>query len=137
MSTKERIDPPKCYADPSKLSACGNTAQLSALIEKNAGCVTAADAFGGTPISWASRSGHSSAVQALLQHGCDANAPSWRQMRPLHHAVNGYYEEVTRELLNKEGTDVDAKDEGGSTPLHIAAGRGVVSVCQESCAADY
>lgn len=130
--SKEKIDPPKCYGDASKLAACGNTAQLAVLIEKNAGCVSVTDAVGAVPVAWAARAGQSGTVQLLLKHESGTNAPSWRHLRPLHHAVNGFYEDVVRELLGREETDVDAKDEGGTTALHLAAGRGVVSICQVS-----
>ena len=130
--SKEKIDPPKCYGDASKLAACGNTAQLAVLIEKNAGCVSATDAVGAVPVAWAARAGQPGTVQLLLKHESGTNAPSWRHLRPLHHAVNGFYEDVVRELLGREETDVDAKDEGGTTALHLAAGRGVVSICQVS-----
>lgn len=123
-AVKEKIDPPRCYSDASKLAACGNITQLTALIDKNAGSVTVPDSLGGFPIAWAARSGHSDAVQLLLKQDCDTNSPTWRNLRPLHHAVNGYYEDVVKELLGKEGTDVDAKDEGGTTALHVVRTRG-------------
>lgn len=88
------------------------------------------DKDGWTPLHWAALNQYPAAVQALLEHGADANARTRskefrRQMlyrspageTPLHLA-RGNAEVL--ELLVAKGADVNARDALGQTPLHVA-----------------
>ena len=61
-------------------------------------------------------------VTACLEAGADVNAytSGYRAGRPLHHAVRKNELPIIELLLNA-GADVDGRDSGGSTPLHVAA----------------
>jgi ankyrin repeat protein len=130
MASLPKIEQPKCYIDASKLAAFGFEAHLTTLLAKGGDIAVATDESGASPIAWAARSGYGQVLKLLAKNGGDINAPTWKLMRPLHHAVNGLHEEATKEILEMRGCQVDAKDESGNTALHLAATRGVVSMCQ-------
>ena len=56
----------------------------------------------------------------LLQHGADANAKGWRELRPLHIAY-GKNQKSIISLLESSGADVGLQDRDGWTPLNYAA----------------
>lgn len=63
---------------------------------------------------------NASAVELLVNLGCDINeATSTKTWTPLHVAVQREYMEVTKALL-KEGADMDIPDKNGHTPFHLA-----------------
>ena len=113
--------------------------------------VNAKDQNGRTPLQLAALKGHKEIVELLITKGADVNAIDAAGQTPLDWAVGGNYKE-TAALLRKHGgktgeelsihkaaeagnieavkqhlaagTDVDAKDMIGTTPLHLAAWEG-------------
>ncbi len=76
--------------------------------------------FGWTPLDWASRGGHDTVVQQLLDAGADANAKGEDGWTPLYWASRGGHDTVVQQLLNA-GADANVKDEYGWTPLYWAS----------------
>ena len=83
------------------------------------------DSDGLTPIMHAVIGGHEDVVQSLLLHGARIGTVDGQQQRPsaLHWAVLHQRENLLRILLNhclEERALIDAYDDVGRTPLHIA-----------------
>ena len=78
----------------------------------------------GTALHAASREHHLKAVQSLLRHGADVNAPgAWGRTPLLFASVHGRLEAVL--CLLEYGADVNAKDKDDDwTSLHLAAAMG-------------
>ncbi len=75
------------------------------------------------------------AISALIDEGADMNQPDEKNWYPLHLAVlpgEGYYEEAAIEmlidLLLSRNCNVNAVNDAGQTPLHIAASYGLGGV---------
>jgi ankyrin repeat protein len=86
---------------------------------------------GWTPLSLAAFFGQRQAVWTLLTHDADVSAVSRspQQNTALHAAIAGVMNRHGNELpitylLISRGAPVSARDSGGNTPLHIAAGSG-------------
>jgi len=104
---------------------CGNLKVALKLIEYDAD-INAENAFGSTPLHWASRGHHfedGSIFRLLLKHGGDVNARDCRGLTSLHEASECGGLEVVP-LLLKHGADIEAKDRNGKTALRVAAGAG-------------
>ncbi|KAG6610106.1 Myosin-like protein [Phytophthora cinnamomi] len=120
-------------------SASGNVQHCEILIEQNGADVnlisqlkdgdkeiTAEFGHQQTPLHIASRKGHSSVVELLLQHNAASNLPDEEGNTALHYAANIGTVEVL--LNNAFRTNANIPNRRGRTPLHIAAARGDVAV---------
>lgn len=73
-----------------------------------------------TPLIVAAERGGHGVAEVLLNSGADPNMPNMNQVTPLHAAVTqGHYGCVTA-LLQHAGTNVNAKDWKGLTPIYLA-----------------
>jgi ankyrin repeat protein len=75
----------------------------------------------------AARDGDVAAVEKMLARGCDPNARSWRNSRPLLEAASGGHLDVVK-LLVEKGADVNQQGDCWLAPLHLAAHNGHVEV---------
>ena len=74
----------------------------------------------------ATKKGNLNAVTVLLEAGADVSATTKiTKQTPLHIAVHKGHTEIAATLI-LSGADPNAKDGKGRTPLHLAAGKGIV-----------
>jgi len=114
-------------------AAGGNAARVQELVREEPRRVEFSSPDGFSPLGLAALFGWPEVVSILLREGADPDVASKSAMRvtPLHSAA-GYRdgaasEKICRELLT-HGADPDARQAGGWTPLHQAAGQGNVRV---------
>jgi hypothetical protein len=122
-----------CHGKPetplTEASQRGDLEQMQRLLALGAP-VDETGGFGFTPLIWAVREGHASAVRLLLKHGANpelrAGVNSWT---PLMHAVHKGQEAAALALVNG-GAAIDATDGNGVTALIMAAGYGYSGIVQ-------
>jgi ankyrin repeat protein len=87
---------------------------------------------GSTALHFASRIGHSEAVQKLLIEGADRMQEDASGQIPLHLAAAGGYTDVIVALRpgSESLTKTTTTNDGGDTPLHLAALSGNAKACQ-------
>ena len=101
----------------------GDLAQLQELIEAGEDLSTQ-DKFVGTALHWAALKGEVEAAQLLVAAGADTNVQAGTvEITPLHLAAEKGNDEIVI-LLLEGGANVNALNLEGTTPLHLAAGRG-------------
>ncbi len=110
--------------DLAEAAALDDAARVAELIEGGAAADTRTP-DGYTPLQLAAFFGAPAAAALLLQRGADPGAVADNPMRvqPLHAAVAGRHHEIAAQLV-AAGVDVDARQQGGYTPLLAAAGSG-------------
>ncbi|KAH7490040.1 hypothetical protein FOMA001_g2407 [Fusarium oxysporum f. sp. matthiolae] len=87
------------------------------------------DHYGSTPLLLASRNGHKTTVEYLLEKGASPQATDRHGRTPLSWAAGEGHSEVVGALLAWDlGVDVDAVDEKGRSPLSLGAQRGFDTV---------
>ncbi|MBC8142793.1 MAG: ankyrin repeat domain-containing protein [Armatimonadetes bacterium] len=102
-------------------AASGNVAEIRRAIEAGADPNQSSN-YGWTPLRYASERGKSNAIRALLKLGADIHRGERlpNDSTYLHHAVQSGNAESVR-LLLAAGSDPEARDKAGETPLHYAA----------------
>jgi ankyrin repeat protein len=105
-------------------AALDDTDRVAELLDAGAD-VDARTPDGFTPLHLAAFFGAPRVAALLLRRGADAGAVADNAMRvqPLNSAVAGQHHEIAAALI-AAGADIDARQEGGYTPLLAAAGHG-------------
>lgn len=111
-------------------ASLGKTEAVELLFEKKAKAAGASYYSDGTPLWVAAKEGYTKIVQLLLKNGAAPNAqnPSDLNRTPLHVAV-GRDLAIVKELLSQLA-DVNATDDHGDTPLHVAVESRSTSILQ-------
>jgi len=118
----ERPSEPR--ASPLQYAAfCGLLDIVKFLIVERSQDVNARGFGSETPLSVASRQGHSEVARVLLEHGADTETGNSTGCSPLEVASAGGHVEVVQVLL-EHGADVEARDEYKYTALHMASTHG-------------
>ncbi|XP_043244281.1 rabankyrin-5-like [Amphibalanus amphitrite] len=73
-----------------------------------------------TPLHLCAQWGLQETVQALLEHGANANARDCDQKTPLHHAIENGHTGIITLLLSAPETDLTARDRLGRAPFTLA-----------------
>jgi ankyrin repeat protein len=125
--------------DVAEAAGLGETGSLVDLLEADPDLVNRFSADGFTPLHLASFFGHAETVELLLDGGAEVGTVAKNAMRvqPLHSAVAATdsgvgaptVARIVRRLIEC-GADVDARQQGGATPLHAAAMNGDAEVVQ-------
>jgi ankyrin repeat protein len=118
--------------DAAEAAAIGDGARLSIVLRDDPASVSMRSGDGWTPLHLAAFFGRAQAAARLLDAGADIAAVSTNATAntPLHAAIAGRTDLTTIELLVQRGADVNARGEGGYTPIHIAASRGAMPVIE-------
>ncbi|XP_074058153.1 transient receptor potential cation channel subfamily A member 1 [Macrotis lagotis] len=81
------------------------------------------DILGNTPLHWATEKNQIENVKFLLSRGADPNIRNNNLMAPLHLAIQYFYNEIVKILIEHNGTDVNLIGENGNTPLMLACSK--------------
>jgi ankyrin repeat protein len=125
--------------NPFEAAALGDAARVLRAIDRHPSLLRAYSADGWTLLHLAAFFGHLGLVRTLLERGASPRARSRPhagspQNTPLHAAAAARRDEIGR-LLLAQGSEVDARDGAGWTPLRIAAGNGLDALIEALLAA--
>ena len=116
------------YAEPlsfGEACAVGDAARALQLLDADPSLLNRFTADGFPPLGLAIFFRHPELARQLIDRGADvqAHAQNAQRVAPLHAAV-AVGDRTTAALLLQRGAEVDARQQGGFTPLHGAASRG-------------
>ena len=116
---------------PGSLTALGFAAShghielIKLLVEHKANLSRRSGPLGAPPMVLAANTGQLEASKVLLELGADIQQPHfWFGMTPLHEAVYQGHPELMEFLISR-GANINATNNGGQTPLHVAVIRSV------------
>ncbi|GAB6027875.1 hypothetical protein CHUAL_002089 [Chamberlinius hualienensis] len=109
-------------------SDCGHLEIVKILLQNQAR-VDVFDEIGKAALHLAAERGHKDVVDELLRNQAFVNARSKVGITPLHLAAMNGYTELVKSLLKNHGAILDATTLNKQTPLHMAAEKGQLDVC--------
>lgn len=106
---------------PIHIAAAQNDTKIIAALLDGGANVDVRGRWNLTPLHLAAHLGNEDAIESLLERGADfrATCSSWTNRTALHLAADRRHVGVVRTLVAK-GANVDAADDDGNTPLHLA-----------------
>ncbi|XP_068955651.1 transient receptor potential cation channel subfamily A member 1 [Petaurus breviceps papuanus] len=81
------------------------------------------DVSGNTPLHWAVEKNEVENVRLLLSKGANPNICNNNLVAPLHLAIQSFYNEIVKVLIEHSSTDVNLIGENGNTPLMLACSK--------------
>ncbi|MCA1321554.1 ankyrin repeat domain-containing protein [Bacillus tianshenii] len=117
-------------------SAVGDDEYVGNLLSNDSSKVNTLDPSGRSALFYASKNGHESIVQALLQSGANPNLPEKDAPggASLHASVSANHQTIVRMLLD-QGADPNAEVEASGNALYIAMRNGNQELVEELCSA--
>jgi ankyrin repeat protein len=121
---------PRAY-EAAEAAALGDLSAIDAALSADADVISRRTRDGWTPLHLACFFGREDAAMMLVDNGAPIDALSTNATRntPLHAALAGACVPALVKRLIMAGADVTALGEHSITPLHIAASRGDVALC--------
>jgi ankyrin repeat protein len=110
----------------------GDESRLREMLDEDVALANVYSPDGWTPLHLAAHFGHTNAVRWLLEAGASVEARSHNDLanQPLHAAVAGNAPLDLLTLLLQAGSDVNARQRGGFTPLQASAQNGNLAATQ-------
>ncbi|KAM4865541.1 transient receptor potential cation channel subfamily A member 1 [Thomomys bottae] len=81
------------------------------------------DDYGNTPLHWAAENNQVESVKFLLSQGANPNLRNSNMMAPLHIAVQGMHNEITKVLAEHSTTNINLEGENGNTAVLITCAK--------------
>ncbi|XP_051021869.1 transient receptor potential cation channel subfamily A member 1 isoform X2 [Acomys russatus] len=100
-------------------AAAEGQVEMMKLIIQGSSCevLNIMDDYGNTPLHWAAEKNQVESVKFLLSEGANPNLRNNNMMAPLHIAVQGMYNELTKVLIEHDTTDINLEGENGNTAV--------------------
>jgi hypothetical protein len=117
---------------PLMYAALGGDASIAGLLLDGGARHDAKAKLGWTALALAAVKGYDEVVRTLLDAGADQSVRDAYGWTPLMRAAHNGRGEIVRLLLDAPGADLSARQEGGATALHIAAGTGAADIVGRS-----
>ncbi len=117
--------------DACEAAALGDLSALNAALDRDADLISWRSGDGWTPLHLAAFFGRDDCAAYLIDNGAPLDAMSTNATRnmPLHAALAGATNATLVRRLIFAGADVEARGETGIQPLHLAASRGDLALC--------
>ncbi|XP_062935968.1 transient receptor potential cation channel subfamily A member 1 [Cynocephalus volans] len=112
-------------ASPLHHAAAEGQVELMQMIINKSSCeaLNVMDDYGNTPLHWATEKNQVESVKFLLSKGANPNLRNCTMMAPLHIAVQGTDNEVTKVLVEHSRTNINLEGENGNTAVIIACSK--------------
>lgn len=110
------------FADKEMATAAtkGNLQRVRFLLEKDGANVNLQDQFGWSPLMHAISEGHLDVIKYLVSKGAITTHVTADRANAIHHAVVSQNDAVLAFILQYNTCDVNAQNDNGWTPLHLA-----------------
>jgi ankyrin repeat protein len=105
---------------PLSMALESNDYALAQFLIEGGADVNTVNAFGVSPLIYATSRGLKDIVKLLVEHGADVNSPNLHGDTALHCAIRNGLTDIVK-LLVEHGADVNAKNRDGNMPLIFAA----------------
>nr|ADD82928.1 transient receptor potential cation channel subfamily A member 1 [Python regius] len=109
-------------ATPLHHAAGGGQLELMLMIMdgSSAEALNIGDAYGNTPLHWATKKHQIESVKLLLSRGASPNSLNKNNMAPLHWAVQYFFDDLLKIFIENDMTEINLEGESGNTAILLA-----------------